>query len=231
MVTNEEILKSIANLIYKSSGISFPENHLNVLDQRVQSRIKEEGITAQDLYSQLLLDKETLFEFIGFVTTNHTLFFRSINQFTTLETVILPELIKKNNHVKHIAVWSCACSTGEEPYTIAIYLQHYFDKNGLDDWSYSIIATDIDRSSLNKAIEGIYPRKNKDDIPVKFHEYLIEGVAQPDFEDSHYISVRPDIKQHVRFNIYNLMDTPPYRNQDIIFCRNVLIYSGFLAED
>ncbi len=113
--TDERTLKDIAALIYRHSGINFPDNHLKVLDQRVQSKIKELDCTEIELYSKILKDENALFEFIGFVTTNHTQFFRSINQFITLEEVVLPELVKKNNHVKHIAVWSCACSTGEEP--------------------------------------------------------------------------------------------------------------------
>lgn len=224
--TSSDILKKIATLIYQHSGINFPESHLKVLDQRIQQRLKETSIDEEALYTNLLLNKKILFEFIGFVTTNHTHFFRSIEQFKVLESTIIPELVKKNSHVKHITIWSCACSTGEEPYTLALCLQYYFDKYELNDWNYSIIATDIDQSSLDSAINGVYPYKAMKYIPIEYHSYLDiqTNSLLLDDEKTQYFTVKTELKKKIRFSIHNLLEEPIFRNIDIIFCRNVLIY-------
>ncbi len=227
-LTPEGILQKIADLIFKTSGIDFPDSHKKVLDQRIQQRIKELNCEADDLYVSLL-NRDKLFEFIGFVTTNHTLFFRSIEQFHILGNVIIPELLEKNKFAKHIAIWSCASSSGEEPYTLALYLHHYFETNNLSDWSFSIIATDIDQTSINTAVKGEYSHRALPTIPKEYHKYFdIQNVYHPEteeeLEEDRLIVVKPEIKKYVKFQIHNLMEKPPYRNQDIVFCRNVLIY-------
>ncbi len=227
-MTPENILQKIADLIFKASGIDFPDSHKKVLDQRIQQRLRELGCTADDLYVSLL-NKDNLFEFIGFVTTNHTLFFRSIEQFHVLGSVMIPELLEKNKITRHIAIWSCASSSGEEPYTLALYLHHYFKTNNLLDWSFSIIATDIDQTSINTAIKGEYSYRVLVNIPKEYHTYFdVQNVYHPEtneeLEEDRMIVVKPEIKKYVKFQIHNLMDKPPYHNQDIVFCRNVLIY-------
>ncbi|MGL5955889.1 MAG: CheR family methyltransferase [Brevinema sp.] len=225
--TPDDVLQKIAGLIHTHSGINFPIAHVKVLDQRIQKRIQELHCSESDLYSSLLLDKTKLLEFVGFVTTNHTHFFRSMEQFHILGSTILPELQIKNSHIKHIALWSSACSSGEEPYTLALYLERYFDVQGLTDWSFSIIATDIDQMSLDIAIKGIYPHKALKYIPSEYHSYI--EIHHSDTES--YIKIAPEIKKNVRFQIYNLMDIPIYKNLDIIFCRNVLIYFDLTTQE
>ncbi|MGL4677507.1 MAG: CheR family methyltransferase [Brevinema sp.] len=235
--TPDDILQNIAGLIHTHSGIDFPKTHIKVLDQRIQKRIQELRCSESDLYSDLLLDKTKLLEFVGFVTTNHTHFFRSIEQFHLLGSTILPELQIKNSHIKHITLWSSACSSGEEPYTLALYLQHYFEVQGLRDWSYSIIATDIDQSSLDTAIEGVYPHKALKYIPTEYHSYIEihdpspETALDPTLEDDSYIKMKTEIRKNIRFQIHNLMDIPIYKNLDIIFCRNVLIYFNLETQE
>lgn len=232
--TPAELLNNIALLIYQHSGISFPANHLRVLDQRIQSRIKEKNCTEQEFYGVLLNNKEQLFEFIGYVTTNHTHFFRSIEQFNILGSHILPELIQKNNVIKHFYLWSCACSSGEEPYSLALYIQYYLDVNKLSDWSFSIIATDIDHSSLDFAREGTYNYQALTYIPPEYHTYLDihhDLHHTPGTPISSYVKIPDAIKKHIRFDNYNLMDPVRRVNMDIIFCRNVLIYFDLTTQE
>ena len=214
--TPEVTLHKVAELIHGKSGINFPPSHLKVLDQRIQKVIKEKEMTLQEFYSDLLLDSGKLFEFIGIVTTNHTHFFRNIDHFHALGDTIIPALLEANELTKHISIWSCASSSGEEPYTLLLYLHHYFEVHNLQDWSFSILATDIDQTSLATAEKGIYPIAVLSSIPKEYHEYLTI--------DEHTVEIPTKLKKNIRFALHNLMDT--HRNSliDILFCRNVLIY-------
>ena len=214
--TPEVPLRKIAELIHKKSGIDFPPSHLKVLDQRIQKVIKEKEITVNELYSDLLLNSAKLFEFIGIVTTNHTHFFRNIDHFHALGDTIIPVLLEENKLTKHISIWSCASSSGEEPYTLLLYLHHYFEANNLHDWRFSILATDIDQTSLATAESGVYPIAVLSSIPKEYHSYLTIS--------ENTVEIPTKLKKNLRFEIHNLMDTHKNRLIDIIFCRNVLIY-------
>ena len=214
--TPEATLRKVAELIHKKSGIDFPPSHLKVLDQRIQSVIKERNITVSELYSDLLLNSKKLFEFIGIVTTNHTHFFRNIDHFHALGSTIIPALLEANDLTKHISIWSCASSSGEEPYTLLLYLQHYFDIHNLHDWRFSILATDIDQTSLATAERGSYPIAVLSSIPKEYHTYLTIG--------ENTVEIPAKLKKNIRFQLHNLMDTHKNSLIDIIFCRNVLIY-------
>ena len=210
------LLQKIAELIHTASGIIFPASHLKVLDQRIQNIIKIKNITVDELYSDLLMDTEKLFEFIGFVTTNHTHFFRNIEQFQILGSTIIPKLLKENDLTKHISIWSCACSSGEEPYTLALYFQYYFDTHFLHNWTFSILATDIDQTSLTTAEKGRYPIEGLQHIPQEYRSYL--------HTNENTIKIPTSLKKNIVFKRHNLIDNHTHSLIDIIFCRNVLIY-------
>lgn len=220
--TSKKILDEIANLIHKKSGIVFPVNHLRVLDKRIQDYIKQNKHSEEDLLKILTHDPDILAIFVGHVTTNHTHFFRSMEQFETLQTRILPELIEKNASTKVINIWSAGCSSGEEPYTIALCVQEFLEKQLLNDWSFSILATDIDPHSLNIAKSGKFNISSLKHIPKQYHRFLI----LPDTINSEeeFFHFTPDICTHIRFKIHNLIEKPREKLMDIIFCRNVLIY-------
>lgn len=223
----QKVLDQIAFLIHKKSGIFFPPNHMKVLDQRVKSSMKKVSCTDEELLHFLSSDEEKLTAFIGYVTTNHTHFFRSIHQFHSLGSTILPELIEKNQITKHIKIWSTACSSGEEPYSLAIYIQHYFNKNYINDWSFTILATDIDKTSLKIAKDGIYFYRALKNIPKEYHKYIDINpgtVNQNGILEHDRISMTDDLKKHITFSSHNLLEPSTQRDMDIIFCRNVLIY-------
>lgn len=217
------ILEILAKMIHEESGIFFPPSHMKVLDQRIQTSLRDKQCSETELLELLQQEAVEFHKFIGYITTNHTSFFRSIDQFHALGSHIIPELIEKNKYSKRILVWSAAASSGEEPYTLALYIQHYFNIHNLSEWSFLILATDIDSESLNIGIKGIYPIISLKNIPPEYH-YLIEiqeNAAQP--EDG--IIIMPDnIKKNIKFNEHNLLKELSSYHFDIIFCRNVLIY-------
>ena len=221
------ILEKIANLIYTKSGIVFPPSHMKVLDQRVQSSFKKRFGTVEDFAHLLEVNETELTTFIGYVTTNHTLFFRSMEQFNGLGSTILPELIEKNVATKHIAIWSAACSSGEEPYSLVLYIMHYLATHHHSDWTFDIIATDIDETSLKAAQEGLYNYNSLKYIPKEYHAYITisEGeMSERGFLENDYIIMPDAVKKHITYGPHNLMDSPKIYNMDLILCRNVLIY-------
>ncbi|MGL4367510.1 MAG: CheR family methyltransferase [Brevinemataceae bacterium] len=220
--SEKDTLDQFAKIIYNTSGIVFPPNHIKVLDQRIQTSIKEKQCTDIELLNLLQKNPKELYQFIGHITTNHTQFFRSINQFYALDTHILPDLAEKNKTIKHISIWSAGCSSGEEPYTIALYLKHFFEKNHWTDWTFMIQASDIDAVSLQTAIQGTYSISALDQIPQEYYYLLkINPNAGNNVET---FTIPQSIKNLIKFQQHNLLNPPFSRNFDIIFCRNVLIY-------
>jgi len=217
------ILDTLANMIHQESGIIFPSSHIKVLDQRIQTSLREKKITEEKLLTLLKTDTIEFHKFIGHITTNHTSFFRSIEQFHTLGSHILPDLIQRNKYSKRLLIWSAAASSGEEPYTLALYIQHYFNIHDIKDWSFMILATDIDSSSLNIGMKGIYPISSLKNIPTEYH-YLIEISQRSTELNNNYIKIPQKIKNYIKFKEHNLLKSINSYQFDLIFCRNVLIY-------
>lgn len=227
LTSSQKVLQALAEMIHQESGIIFTPPHMKVLDQRVQSVLKEKKCSDTELLTLLKNDKNELHAFIGHVTTNHTQFFRSIGQYHLLGDPILPELIQKNKVTKTIKLWSAASSSGEEAYTCAMYIQHYFSMNGLLDWRVKIFATDIDQSMIKLGEKAVYPFETLRHVPQEYHQYLDIDPGKPNelgLIEGDKISVKQSIRRLVHFREYNLLDPVPYHHIDIIFCRNVLIY-------
>ncbi|SFB67096.1 chemotaxis protein methyltransferase CheR [Brevinema andersonii] len=227
LTSSTKVLETLAAMIHQESGIIFTPSHMKVLDQRVQSTLKEKKCSDIELLELLKNNKNELHAFIGHVTTNHTQFFRSIGQYELLGTMILPELVQKNKLTKTIKLWSAASSSGEEAYTCAMYIQYYFDTHGLSDWYLEIFATDIDQTSIKLGENAEYPFDALRHVPQEYHQYLDIDSGRLDefgFVEGAKFSIKPAIRNLVSFQEHNLLDSAPYRDIDIIFCRNVLIY-------
>ncbi|API90407.1 MULTISPECIES: CheR family methyltransferase [Virgibacillus] len=159
-------------------------------------------------YRALGQDKRLLNEFVDRLTINVSEFYRNPIRWEVLQTSVLPKLVEQSP----FTIWSAACSTGEEPYSVAMMLAEHFPNA-----SYRIIATDIDEAALDKAKQGIYQKQALKDLPEKFITKYFT-----DQQGLYYLS--PSIKQRVTFRKHNLLaDTYP-NNIDLIICRNVLIY-------
>ncbi len=207
-------------LIYDESGIHFSSTNRSILDSRLRERLRDKKLeTLQEYYSILIKDKEELKILLDSVTTNLTRFFRNQAHFDAIEHFVVPELLKIRQTERRIRIWSAGCSTGEEPYTIAMQLKELLPPG----WSFEVIASDLSLKSLMVGKEGFYP------------ESRIQGV--PDNYLSKYFDKKPngfqikeEIKKTIRFDYHNLKNDSGQRNLDVIFCRNVLIYFDEAAQ-
>lgn len=195
--------------ILRLTGLDLSSYKEKQMKRRINSLISKNGFLDFDDYLLgLKTDKKLYLEFINYVTINVTEFFRNYSQWESLETKILPILLKNKNHLK---IWSSACSTGEEPYSLAMLLNEVVGKN-----NYEIIASDIDEAVLNKAKEGIYNAKNLNNIPLRFKKYFnIE---------KDIIKVNNELKNNITFKKINLLSDNFPKECDLILCRNVMIY-------
>ncbi len=209
------------DIVYKEAGITLNDSKKALLQARLMRRMRALKINEFSDYYKYLMEnyEEEKVNFINSITTNKTEFFRENRHFDFMTEKALAEFAEMGR--KEIKIWSAGCSTGEEPYTIAITLQEYFE-NKLKP-QLKILATDIDTQVLDKAKEGIYKSDLIEDIPVEIlKKYFYRGKA----ENDGLFKVKENIKNIITFSRLNLLDDIyPMKGQfDIIFCRNVVIY-------
>lgn len=203
-------------VIYAESGITFSDTNRSILDSRLKERLREKQLTsAQDYYRLITSNKEEMKLFLDAVTTNLTRFFRNQPHFDALVHYVVPHILelKKNQFDKKIRIWSAGCSTGEEPYTIAMILKDILPA----PYSFEIMASDISLKSLMVGKQGFYPTSRITGIPEKYLSRYFTKI-----EDGYQIC--DELMKTIRFDYHNLKFAPVTRNLDIVFCRNVLIY-------
>ncbi|ONI46039.1 chemotaxis protein CheR [Candidatus Epulonipiscioides gigas] len=180
------------------------------MKRRIDSHIKKYGINNYKDFLALLKKDQIIYEtFLGYLTINVSEFFRDPKQWLNLEKEIIPTLIEPN---KTLNIWSAACSTGDEPYTLAILLTKLVPNN-----KFKIIATDIDKEILAKAKQGVYPEKQIINLPIEYRNKYFKKEA-----DAYVIS--NEIKRKIEFKQHDLLKDAYPTNIDLIVCRNVLIY-------
>lgn len=215
----------LSQLVTSHAGITLPDGKKQLLYSRLIRRLRELGLSSFSEYCDILnnnLDDEFP-RFINAITTNVTHFFRENHHFEFLKDIILPEIIKKNqvNAKPRLRIWSAGCSTGEEPYSIAIVVRERIPD--LHRWNAKILATDLDTDVLQKARHGFYTMErikevNKDRMYKWFREVNNEN-GQPLYE------IKSNLREIIAFRQLNLMDKWPMSGKfDVIFCRNVTIY-------
>ena len=218
---SEEDFLSFKELIYRESGICFNVINKVVLESRIEISMKDNKITnIKDFYDFISQDKSNLYRFLDKITTNLTKFFRAESHFEVLKDIILPKLLKDKSNLK-IKIWSAGCSTGEEPYSIAITCLETF---GMTENNFNIFASDLSLKSLIKAKDGKYSKEKMDNVP---SNYLLKYFDKTD--DGDYL-VKSFVKKLVTFDFHNLMHTGTQSNMDIIFCKNVLIYFDSISQ-
>jgi chemotaxis protein methyltransferase CheR len=155
-----DFLRKISN---KHSGILVPDDKFDMFYSRLSRRVRMHGLANFKEYCSFLKNNhESEFtEFINAVTTNLTSFYREQHHFDYLKNTVIPELLKKNNTTKTITCWSAGCSTGEEPYSIAMTLLENVPSN----WTIKILATDLDTNVLQTAASGVYTSDRVDGLP------------------------------------------------------------------
>ncbi|MEK9198033.1 CheR family methyltransferase [Ureibacillus sp. 179-F W5.1 NHS] len=161
-------------------------------------------------------DRDLMNEFLDRMTINVSEFYRNGKRWDVLQNKIFPLLL---NHNKRLKIWSAACSTGEEPYTISMVLSHHIPLSQIQ-----VLATDIDENVIQKAKLGLYPERSLDEVPndVK-HKYFIQ--------EGPFFKVKDEIKRTVTFKKHNLLKDTYDSNLDLIVCRNVMIYFTEEAKD
>lgn len=227
-MTDDEFLL-IRDLVYNYSGLYFADDNRFLLERRLSSRLSQlQFATFYDYYYYLRYDHlkdQELSDIMDVLTTNETYFFREAFQLRAFSEEIIPELttIKGARRDKTLRIWSAGCSTGEEPYTIAMLL---LERPELAGWKIEIVGTDISQRVLHQARKGVYGSSSfrvTDDVFIK--RYFNEQ------DDGFRIADR--VRELVTFSRLNLYDQSRFLvlgKMDIIFCRNVIIYFDLPAK-
>jgi chemotaxis protein methyltransferase CheR len=222
-LTRQEFDK-IAEIVHGNCGINLEFCKKTMVESRLGRRLRALNITTFQHYLQFLTSKEgignELVHMIDVVTTNKTDFFREKHHFDFLTDSVLPDFIEMNPN-RSMKVWSSACSSGEEPYTLAMVLQEFARYNS--GFTYEILASDISTQILQRAVDAVYPADRAEDIPSHLRiKYLLKSKDK----ESPKIRITPELRSMVKFQQINLIDADLKVNhlQDLIFCRNVLIY-------
>ncbi|MFW5710471.1 MAG: CheR family methyltransferase [Spirochaetota bacterium] len=219
---DEQAFKQFRDLIYDESGIHFSDSNRSILESRLKERLRKTKIeTTKEYYKLIINDKTELKTLLDTVTTNLTRFFRNTMHFNTLEHYVIPELIKWKQEKKQsfLKVWSAGCSTGEEPYSIAMVLRDKLPSA----INVEVTASDLSLKSLMTAKEGFYPENKVNGVPEKYLQRYFE-------KKNNGYQVKDEIKNMVKFDYHNLKNDSGQRNLDIVFCRNVIIYFDEIAQ-
>lgn len=219
--------RKLSQFIESELGIRMPETKRIMLESRLQKRLRHFGLASFSDYLKLVFSdkgRETeLINMIDAVTTNKTDFFREADHFDFLIERIVPEAARISGAgvSRPFEVWSAGCSTGEEPYTIAMVLE---ERRVLDPaFSYRIFASDLSTQVLDKAIEAIYDEDKADIVPLSFKKkYMLKSKDR----DEPKVRIKAELRARISFARLNFMDDsyPLDRNFDVVFCRNVIIY-------
>jgi len=215
--------KKLGNLVYQLSGIYLGDQKRELLRARLAKRFRALNINSVQQYIQILQNDKTgqeLVNFLDVITTNKTDFFREPQHFDFLAREALPNLDKMCGPNETVRIWSAACSSGEEPYTIAIVVQE--NRAALGRRDVSILASDLSTQVLQRAQRGIYAKERVAGIPRQLMmRYFQRGSGQ--WEG--HVRVKAPLRAMVNFARINLMDpfnfSKPFH---FIFCRNVMIY-------
>ncbi len=220
---SEKQFAELRKIVYDRAGIHFQDTKKYVLESRLARRLEELEFDDFDQYLMFLTagpyQTEEFQEMFNRITINETSFFRNEPQLDVFEQRILPELLEKRSATKRLRIWSAACSSGEEPYTLAMQIHRSLGVR-LADWKIEILGTDISEKVLNQATNGVYPRYAVRSVcPMVLKQYFKE-------ENGQYL-LDPEIQSMVHFEVLNLKDrfaAKRFGTWDVIFCRNVMIY-------
>lgn len=224
---NDEEFLLISKLIYNHFGINLTEKKKNLIVGRLQKEMFARGFkNYKEYYNYIIQDPtgEELLNLVDRISTNHSFFFREQSHYEFLISRALPEIMQNHREGDkgEVRIWSAGCASGEEPYTLAMVLDQYLSSNDNDHLKtdLGILATDISTSSLEKAVEGIYPEERLEQIPAWYREKYFNRLTDGFWE------IKPSVKANVLFRRLNLMrpNYPFKKKFHIIFCRNVMIY-------
>ncbi len=219
----DQDFETIKLLAKQRTGIELGEHKKEMIYSRIVRRIRALGMSDFRRYLQYLDEspEAELTNFINSITTNLTSFFRESHHFDFLESTVIPELIKKKKGSNRIRIWSAGCSTGEEPYSIAMTLHKGLNK---DRWNAKILATDLDTNVLAHGRAGVYSAERIGNMNPDLVKKYFTGSGDRN-ASGETMEAKDSLKQLITFNSLNLLGDWPMKGKfDVIFCRNVVIY-------
>jgi chemotaxis protein methyltransferase CheR len=220
IISDEDFLK-FKEFFYRRTGINFETTKRYFVDKRLVERIEKTGTGTFRGYFNFLrfqASGEELQQLTNLMTVNETYFLREEYQFQCLVNSILPEIVRHRTGSEAIRIWCIPSSSGEEPYSIAMYLMEHW--SGIREWDVEIISSDIDTSILRRARAGRYSARSVQHMPAPWLKKYFKSIGEE-------YQLCKDIREAVEFTRVNLSEpseTLAYRNFDVIFCRNLLIY-------
>ncbi|MDX8364853.1 protein-glutamate O-methyltransferase CheR [Cytobacillus sp. IB215665] len=203
--------------IKRKTGIDLSLYKEAQMKRRLTSLYEKRGFTNfLDFFRAFASDEKLYDEFLDRITINVSEFYRNANRWSIFEEKVLPKILNGRSRLK---IWSAACSTGEEPYTIAMILSKYLPLS-----RFSILATDLDENVIRRAKVGVYPERSLMEVPEEIKRKYFS-------KDRAYYKLSDEIKSAVNFKKHNLLSDQFENNFDLIVCRNVLIYFTEEAKD
>lgn len=226
LTISDQDFQRLVKFIQDNYGIDLSKKK-TLITTRLSHTLKAKGYTSLDPFLERLFSKKDpagLELVLNKLTTNYTYFLREKEHFTYFQNTILPELTQRHERDRVLAIWSAGCSSGEEPYTLSIYLKEFFSKKP-GNWDTRVLATDISQQAMAKARAGLY--QVPADMPIDWLDrYFVRD------SKSGLYQVSPVIRNNVIFRPFNLMDPIHFRLKfDVIFCRNVMIYFNQATRD
>lgn len=214
--------KLFQSYVYEKVGISLSDEKTTLVKSRLMKRVNQLGLTSFRAYYDYLtqdVTEDELTFFVSAISTNLTYFFREPPQWIWLAQNIAKIIAGKKE--KKLRIWSAGCSSGEEPYTILMFLQEHL--SDFDQWDIKILATDISHKMLTQAMAGIYEEKQVESLT---KAQLINSFSKVRNGEGVSHHILPHLRQKVLFRLYNIVTDPFFfKNKfDMIFCRNVMIY-------
>ena len=219
LTLSEADFQRLAQFMHATFGIDLSKKR-QLIASRLSTPIQQRGYHSFTEFIDHLLktrDPDELTLVQDKLTTNYTYFMREEEHFTFFSQVILPDIVRRHQRDKVLAIWSAGCSSGEEPYNISMCIMDYLGPQAAQ-WDTRVLATDISHKALAKARQGLY--ELPDTIPPAWKRNYFRPTAAPGV-----YQVAPKIRDNVIFQVFNLMDPIRFKLKfDVIFCRNVMIY-------
>ena len=222
-LTDKE-LGLISELVYRKFGIKLDERKRALIIGRLQKILRQKGFsTFEQYYDYVNSDPsgQALITLIDRISTNHTFFYREQDHFDFFRSTVIPQMVEflGRRKRKDLRIWCPGCSSGEEPYTLAMLLLDAFGAE-IERWDPGILATDVAIGPLEKAIAGVYSDENVSHLPKPFRLKYFAKLKDGNWE------VKERVKKLVLFRRLNLMRSDfPFKGKfQVIFCRNVMIY-------
>ncbi len=224
---SDRLYYKFSHLVYEQAGIALGDAKRELVRSRLLKRLRHLGLFTFESYYKLLEeqgpDGEELTHMLDAISTNKTDFFRENQHFEFLMSTVMPPMVDKakRNGSKKIRIWSAACSTGEEPYTLAMLMHDMIA--GEPGWDIKILATDISTAVLQKAREGRYEEERVAPVASKMR---LNSFTKESTPKGNIFVIKPHLKKYVVFRRLNLMNKSfPFKGKfDVVFCRNVMIY-------